>query len=186
MGWRDDISDAVYLALCAVFNMNPQEKASMKKFVPAYMEHTTNIQAPRDMDICYYAISELGDSGFDYVQFNEVVVKGVPKVQIKKTIPVDVLLTFYGDSADDEAEMFWSVFQCDTGADSARALLRKRNIAPIGNPGIKRPVSVYETEGTYQRRRCDVHLYLAYLYVTETGTDYVNVAPEIVIDSSNN
>lgn len=186
MGWRDDVSDAVYLALCAVFKMNPQAKESMKKFVPAYMENTTNAQAPRNMNICYYAINEMQDSGFDYIQVENVTVQNVPKVRIKKTIPVDVLITFYGNSADDEAEKFWSGFQWDSGAESARAILRKRNIAPIGLPGVSRPLTIFEVEGTYHRRRCDVHVYLAYLYITDESGDYVDNPPEIVIDDTEN
>jgi len=186
MGWRDDVSDAVYLALCAVFRMNPESKESMKRFVPAYMSNTTNAQAPRNMDICYYAISEMQDSGFDYIQLENVLVNDVPKVRLKKTIPVEVLITFYGDGADDESEKFWSEFQWDSGENSARALLRKKNMTTIGKPGVGRPVSLFETEGTFHRRRCDVRLYLAYLYITESEGEYVDNPPEFVIDETEN
>ena len=181
MGWFQDVSDAVYLALCAVFGINPESPASLKRFVPAYIENATNIQAPRNMDICYFAISEVQDSGFDYIQLNDITVGGIPEVRMKRTIPVSVLLTFYGSNADDDAEKFWSDFQWDSGSNSARAVLRKRNIAPIGKP--ERPVSLFETEGTYHRRRCDVRLGLAYLYITDGHSGYVDSPPEILIDN---
>ncbi len=182
MGWFQNVSDAVYLALCAVFKMNPQSPESMKRFVPAYIESTTNIQAPRNMNICYFALSEMPESGFNYIQLKNIVVDEVPKVRMERTIPVSVLLTFYGSNADDDAEKFWSDFQWDSGSESARAILRGMNIAPIGKPD--RPVSLFETEGTYHRRRCDVRLYLAYLYITEGDGEYVDNPPDIVIDEN--
>ena len=182
MGWRNYVSDAVYLALCAVFKMDPSAPESLKRFVPAYISNATNAQAPRDMRICYYAISEVQDSGFNYIMLENVVVKGSPKVRLKKTIPVSVLLTFYGDNADDDAEDFWSEFQWDSGSESARAILRKMNIAPIGIPD--RPILLFETEGTFQRRRCDVRLNLAYLSIKEADGEYVDEMPDFTLDAN--
>ena len=183
MGWYKEVTKAVYLALCAVFDMEPNDTESMKRFVPAYISNATNAQAPRNMDICYFALSEMQESGFDYIQLNNIVVNGVPKTRITKTIPVSVLLTFYGDNADDDAENFWSEFQWDSGSGSARAILRKLNIAPIGKPD--RPVALFETEGTFHRRRCDVRLYLSYLYVKDRVEQYVDKVPDIFFDHEN-
>ena len=182
MGWFETVRDAVYDALCAVFKLNPASSDALKRFVPAYIKNATNTQAPRNMNICYYAISELQGSGFDYIQERNTVVKGVPNIKVSKTIPVSVLITFYGDSADNDSETFWSRFQFDSGAGSARSVLRKKNIVPIGKPD--RPVSLYEEEGTFHRRRCDVRLNLAYLESEESAVGYVDEVPDIVIQNN--
>ena len=177
MGWFSHVSDSIFYALCAVFKTNPASNDSLKRFVPAYIQDATNAQAPRNVDICYYAVTEAQDSGFDYIQMKNVLVSGVPKVRIKKTVPVSVLFTFYGDNADDDAELFWEQIQWDSGYESARSVLRRKNIVPIGKPD--RPVSLYETEGTFQRRRCDVRMNFAYLMITDNSAGYVNESPEI-------
>ena len=184
MGWFKTVSDAIYYGLCAAFNLNPASEDAMKRFVPAYIENATNAQAPRDMDICYFAVSTAMDEGLNYIQTQNVIVKGVPKVQIKKTVPVSVLFTFYGPNADDDAEFFWERVQWDSGAGSARAIWRKSNIAPIGKPD--RPVTLFEVEGTYHRRRSDVRMNLAYLAVTESEAGYVDSAPEFMIETNQN
>lgn len=182
MGWYETVRDAVYDALCAVFGLNPASPDALKRFVPAYIKDATNTQAPRNMNICYYAMSIMQGSGFDYVQEKNIIVNGVPKLNVSKTIPVSVLFSFYGDNADNDSEFFWSQFQVDSGAGCARSVLRKQNIVPIGEPD--RPVPLYEEEGTFHRRRCDVRLNLAYLVSNEIGVGYVDEVPDIVIQNN--
>ncbi len=173
MGWMDHMRDAVYLALCAAFSMDPEADASLSRFAPAYYENATNPQATRDTNICYYALSEEETPGTDYIQVQYC----GPGARIKKTIPVMALLTFYGPNADDDAETFWSMVQFDAGAISPRGVLRSKNVVLNGTPG--RPVAVYESEGTYHRRRCDVRLRLAYLETKDQAIGLVEVPPEI-------
>ena len=179
MGWFSTVRDGIYLALCAGFGLDPDSAEAMRKFVPAYIEDTITPQAPRNLDVCYYSVDRYtGDSGFDYIQLVQATNRlGKTVTQIKKEIPATVLLTFYGPNADDEAEEFWSMFQWDSGVNSPRAILRKKNIVPIGTPA--RPVSLFEVEGTYQRRRCDVRVNLAYLEITEHESSEVDTVPEI-------
>ncbi len=179
MGWFKTVSDAVYTALCAAFDVQPNSAAGLARFIPAYTENATTPQAPRDKDLCYFALSEMQDTDYDYQRVEYSVKNGVPIATLKKSIPVNALLTFYGPNADDDAEKFWSMFLWDSGPDSPRAILRKKNIVPNGTP--KRPISLFETEGTFHRRRCDVNLTLLYLEITEFSnkTQYVEEPPEI-------
>ena len=177
MGWRDHLNVAVAKMLCACFGVDPASTEAVTRFVPAYMENDTNTQAPRNKNIVYYALSEMQGSGFDYIQHKLVDEKGQTKAIVTKTIPVTCMLTFYGSKADDDAELFWSMFQWDSGADSPRAILRSEKIVPIGLP--ERPVSIFEVEGTYHRRRCDVRLNLAYLDVAEYAAEAVEQPPVI-------
>ena len=173
----------VYMKLCRCAFYRCLPINIMKRFVPAYLENATNTQAPRDMDICYFAVSELRETDYDYIQSSVEEDKGVSYAVVKKTIPIDVLLTFYGPDADDDAELFWSRFQTDFGAGSARAVLRGLNIVPIGKP--RRPVALYETEGTYQRRRCDVEVQLAYLHVERWAAGTVDNPPAVTVNFNN-
>ena len=177
MSWFQKVSDAVAKMLCACFNLDPASLEAANRFIPAYQESMTNPQAPRNKNVVYYALSEAQDVGFDYVQTSTKAVGNTNKTIIKKTIPVNVLLSFYGSNADDDAELFWSMFQWDSGAESPRAILRGEKIVPIGLPG--RPIAVFEVEGTFHRRRCDVRLNLAYLDVTEHSVSVVTEPPEI-------
>ena len=183
MGWYDSVRDGIYEALCASFGLDPDATTSLDRFVPAYVEDTETPEAPRNVNLCYYSIeSYSGDSTLDYIMHKQILKNGQTKTQITKSVPCSVLVTFYGPDADNDAEYFWSMFQWDNGVNSPRAVLRKRNIVPIGKPA--RPVSLYEVEGTYQRRRSDVRVNLAYLDITDHDSSVVNTPPEIVLKVS--
>lgn len=177
MAWFDAVSDAVARMLCACFNLDPESQEAASRFIPAYVEDMTTPQAPRNKNVVYYALSEMQGSGFDYIMHRTDTVKGQTKTAIKKTIPINCMLTFYGSNADNDAELFWSMFQWDSGAESPRAILRSKRIVPIGLP--ERPVSLFEVEGTFHRRRCDVRLNLAFLEITEYQSSAVTEPPEI-------
>ena len=177
MAWFEKTSVAVAKALCACFNLDPESQEAITRFVPAYLENDTTPQAPRNKNVVYYALSEMQGTGYDYIQHNTKLVDGQVITTITKTIPISCLLTFYGNNADDDAELFWSMFQWDSGADSPRAVLRSEKIVPIGLP--ERPVSLFEVEGTFHRRRCDVRLNLAYLDVSVHQVSAVTEPPEI-------
>jgi len=178
MAWFQTVSDAIALMLCACFNVDPESSEAASRFIPAYVENMTTPQAPRNKNLVYYALSEIQGSGFDYIDIKTNTANNVTKTAIKKTIPVSCMLTFYGSNADDDAELFWSMFQWDSGTGSPRAILRSKNIVPIGLPG--RPTSLFEVEGTFHRRRCDVRLELAYYEVTEHVVTTVTEPPEII------
>ena len=179
MAWMDHMRDAVYQALCAAFGKDPEAEESLARFVPAYYEKATNPQAMRDTDICYYALSEEQTPGTDFIQIRY----RSDGAKIVKTIPVSALLTFYGPNADNDSEAFWSMIQFDSGAISPRAILRGKNVVLDGEPG--RPVAVFESEGTYNRRRCDVRLRLAYLEITDKPVGLVEKPPEITTVTNN-
>ena len=180
MGWYETVRDGIYDALCATFRIDPDSQEGLSRFVPAYVEDTTTPQAPRNVDVCYFSIgSYQGDPSFDYIMERQILVKGATKAQITKTVPCSVLLTFYGPNADNDAEEFWSLFQWDNGANSPRSVLRKSRIVPIGKP--ERPVSLYEVEATFQRRRCDVRVNLAYLEISEHDSSEIDSVPDVGI-----
>ena len=178
MGWFKTVSDGIYEALCASFGLNPDSQEAMNRFVPAYIEDTITPQALRTDNVCYFSIErQATETGTDYIMLKQVLSNDVTKTEIKKTVASSVLLTFYGPNADDDSETFWSMFQWDNGVNSPRAILRKKRIVPIGKPA--RPVSLFEVEGTFQRRRCDVRVNLAYLDISEHNSSEVDSAPEI-------
>lgn len=178
MAWFQTVSDAVAKMLCACFGIDPDSEEAAYRFIPAYTESSTTPQAPRNKNVVYYALSLIQNSNYDYIQHSMETSGLSTKTVLKKTIPVNVLLTFYGSNADDDAELFWSMFQWDSGAKSPRAILRGERIVPIGLP--ERPVSTFEVEGTFHRRRCDVRLYLAYLDIAEYETPAIEEPPEII------
>ena len=183
MGWYEAVRDGIYDALCAAFGYNPDSAEALARFVPAYVENTETPQAPRNVDLCYFSVETYqGDSTLNYIMHRQIVSGGQTKTQIEKSVPCSVLVTFYGPNADDDAESFWSLFQWDNGANSPRAILRKARIVPIGTPD--RPVSLYEVEGTYQRRRSDVRVNLAYLDISVHSSSEVTAPPEIIIRTS--
>ena len=177
MAWFHTVSMAVSRMLCACFNLDPESQEAASRFIPAYIENDTTPQAPRNKNVVYYALSEMQGSGYDYIQLKTRETNGQVKTAITKTIPIQCTLTFYGSDADDDAELFWSMFQWDSGAESPRAILRSEKIVPIGLP--ERPVSLFEVEGTFHRRRSDVRLNLAYLDVAEHVVSAVTEPPEI-------
>lgn len=182
--WFKPVSDAVYLALCAAFGMDPDAPESNARFVPAYREDITTPQAPRNANVCYFAISLRQSTEYDYVERSYVVENGSPKAIISRPIPVSVLLTFYGPNADNDSDYFWALIQWDSGSGSARAALRENGLVLDGKP--ERPVSLWETEGTYNRRRCDVRMNLLGKAMSAYDADLVEEPPEINAVSQNN
>jgi len=183
MGWYESVRDGIYEALCAAFGLDPDSQDALARFVPAYVEDTETPQAPRNVNLCYFNIeSYSGEHGLNYIMQKQVAANGQTKTRIAKSVPCSVLVTFYGPTADDDAENFWSLFQWDNGATSPRGVLRKKGIVPIGTP--ERPVSLYEVEGTYQRRRSDVRVNLAYLDISEHTSSEVDTPPEVTVKTS--
>lgn len=181
MDWISEVRNGIYLALCAAFNLDP-DGAGLKRFVPAYVKNTMTPQAPRNVDVAYYNVETYpGDSTLNYQMESQVLKNGLTKTQIKKSVPASVLITFYGPNADADAETFWSMFRWDRGKGSPRSVLRQMGIVPIGYPD--RPTSVSEIEGTYQRRRSDVRVNLAYLDTSEHNSSQVDTVPEIIIQT---
>lgn len=177
MGWFENTSNAIYDALCATFGLDPSTQVALKRFVPAYVGGVTTPQAKSDADVCYFSVSERQGTNSDYIS----VKRKSNQLEITKTIPATVLLTFYGPNSDDDAEYFWSNFMIDTGASGPRAILRNANIVPDGKP--ERPLSVPELEGTLWRRRCDVRVNLSYLDVQTKNVSTVSEAPEVTISA---
>ena len=173
--WFDVVRDGAYDALCAAFRVDPDAEESMARFVPAYLEDATTPQAPRDFDVCYFAVTERQGATSDYV--TQQVENSMLK--LKTTVPANVLFTFYGPNADRDAEQFWKILPVDFGYDSPRAVLRRSRIVLDGMPS--RPVSIFEVEGTFHRRRCDVSVDVAYLDIFEMEIPTVEVAPEIIV-----
>lgn len=183
--WFKPVSDAVYMALCAAFRLDPESDEGLARFVPAYTEDVTTPQAPRNANVCYFAISLRQNTEYDYVERSYVVENGSPKAIVSRPIPVSVLLTFYGPRADDDSDSFWSLIQWDSGPESARAALRKRGIVLDGKP--ERPVSLWETEGTHNRRRCDIRMNLLCQALSKYDTELVQELPEIIpVTQTNN
>lgn len=173
MAWFQHVSNAVYTAACRAFNLDPASQEGLARFVPAYLPNATTPQADRDVNVCYYAVSERQGTAWDYTMQEA----GNSKISVTKTIPVTVLFTFYGPNADDDAEFFWSALRIDTGYGSPRQVLRGSRIALDGTP--QRPVSIFEVEGTFHRRRCDVRVDLSYLDVEDKAAAMVTSPPDI-------
>ena len=176
--WYDPVRDAVYLALCAAFGLDPESDDALARFVPDYREDVTNPQAPRKQDVCYFSISPQQGTEYDYIEQAYTVENGQGKAIISKPLPVAVLLSFYGSHADNDSEYFWALIQSDTGAGSARAVLREKGIVLSGKP--QRPITLWETEGTHNRRRSDVHMNLLCKTVSTFNASLVQEPPEII------
>lgn len=176
MAWFQNVSNAIYDALCSTFGVDPSDSSSLNRFVPAFTNGITTPQYNIDDNVCFYSVAEQQGTGMDYTE----VKNGTNEVIITKTIPVTVLLAFYGPNADDDAEYFWSNFMIDTGKGSPRSLLRQQNIVPVGK-APQRPVALPEIEGSLWRRRCDVRVNLSYLDVQRKVVQTITDAPEVNI-----
>ena len=174
-GWFNVMRDAFYDALCAVFEVDPDLQSSLDRFIPAYVEGISTPEEDGNVNVCYYAISVEQGTTEDYV----MVENQEDKVIVKKTIPVNVLVTFYGPNADNDSELFWSRIQVDAGYGSARQILRSNKVVLRGTPD--RPISLPEEEGSLWRRRCDVRVHLSYLDTDTINARTVEVAPDINI-----
>jgi len=179
MGWYETVCDAVFDALCAAFGMNPETNAALERFIQAYLPNSARPQAARTTDLCYYSVSEDNTDtayGYQMIQYED------SKATIKETIPFSVQLVFYGPNADNDAHKFWRLFQFDSGYDSPRSVLRRARIVPNG--AVPRPTSLFETEGAYQRRRCDIRLSLAYLDIETRTIATISKAPDLNVSTN--
>lgn len=178
MAWYERTQNAVYDSLCAVFGLDPDSSAAEKRFIPAYTEGMTVPQADSNMNVCYYAVAEDDTTrNLDYVMVGHA----RKQITIRKSVPVRVILTFYGPNADDDAELFWSNLLIDTGKLSPQAILSQNSIALNGQPA--RPHSLPELEGAIWRRRCDVILSLAVYDEQTQASSYVDTPPDVTIEA---
>ena len=178
MAWRKHVSDAVYLAVASAMGLDPDNQSTIDRIVPAYV--STEVTTPQynvNDNVVFFdpQLESAPEAGW-------VTVRGEDgKIAVTKTIPVSLLLTFYGPDADDDSEQVWSRLMVDYGAGSPRAILRANNI--VFNYGLgrmpPRPVQAPELEGTLWRRRCDLRLSLSYLCTDEVGMNPVEEVPEI-------
>jgi len=176
MGWKSNVQDIMYSALCAAFDMDPDAQASMDKFMPYYIDGMTIPQNDSDADVCFYDVSIAPGEEF-------VLVNGSVNARtIRERIPVSVLFSFYGPSAEEEAEAFYRRVIVDTGHGCPRYVMRAGDCYPAFGPGLMpaRPVLLWEPEGTFWRRRCDLRLNFVYLYEDKRNVNTVTEAPEIV------
>ncbi len=182
LGWYDNLKDAVYLTLCATFELDPESNDALTRFIPAYEFDTTTPQAPRDKNVCYYSISELANTGYEYTMTEYGTIDGVPMYRIKNPIPVSVLFTFYGPNADNDAEHFWMMVMHEHGPKGPRGVLRKHDTL-IMDMRPARPVCFDEIfEGTYPRRRADVRLNLIHCNVYEHPSEIVAAPIEFTLE----
>ena len=179
MTWEKVAKNAVYLALCAVFRLDPESEEALSRFIPAYEETSTTPQADRNARVCYYFLQERQSTNFDYTELSYARSQDEAAVAtVGKNIPFTAALTFYGPKAYEDAEYFWSVFQIDLDTARARSLLRRTHIVPDGKPS--RPQNSGETEGEYIRLLADGNLDLEYKEQVQIPYETVDQPPELI------
>lgn len=150
---------AVALAICAVFEIDPSASASADFVRFSYRGDGASPLPPRTKDLCYITVTQNDQPTF----FSTSVDKS--KMSLKKTIPLDVLVTFYGPACRANAEYFRTRLLAAPEYGSPRQVLSARGIVPVIPIGM--PVFAPEVEDANWRLRCDVR-FSARQLVTET------------------
>ena len=149
------IRDAVRIALCACFGLQPDSDEALAFIRRSYEEPEVIPQPARTTDVIYWDVST--DYGSDPVSYGSAVSQaagsGFPSVE--RFLPCQLVVVCYGPSCAAHAEQIRSLIYVD-GANQPRSILRKAGIYPVPDPA---PVELlYEPEGSLWRRRADVRI----------------------------
>lgn len=171
--WLRESEIGVALALCAVFGLNPESDEAIGFIRYKYRDNQNVPEGLTKRDMVYITLSSTADpsSAWAAVAYKSVstVKNGVTEVSIfveqTKPIPLNCLLTFYGDHAREYAEQARSGLMIDTGPGSPRYILRDRKLVPAGWPD--NPVTTPEPVAGIWRMRSDLRMHLNRLQVDQ-------------------
>lgn len=145
---------AIFDALCACFNLNPDSRAAFSLIHEAYAEPENAPRPPRNRNMIYWTV--LQDYSTDPVSVAYGMENGnggghTPVVC--STLKYQLVIVCYGPACEENALCIRSMLYLD-GSGFPRKILRDAGIFPVPDP--PQPSLFHEEEGSLWRKRADL------------------------------
>lgn len=172
--WKDKAKEGIAKALCVVFDVEWESDEALSLIRYAYNTASTNPKAEREKNVIYIAVSHVQDPA---TEWGSTSYQDDGSAIHQKTIPLSVLLTFYGHDCEEMAEYTRSRMMTDTGFGCPRSILRGYSMVPV--PPIGSPTAVHEPDEGMWRLRADLRIRLNLLQEDTYTFEDVERIPEI-------
>ena len=149
---------AVFGALCACLDLNPDSAEAVRLIHEAYAEPENAPRPPRNRDAVYWTV--LRDPAADpvpTVYAAEASGAGGNTHVVYTTLKVQLIIVCYGPASEAYALRIRAGLFTD-GPGSPRRILRKAGIYPVPDP--PQPALLHEEEGSLWRKRADLTVQL--------------------------
>lgn len=174
--WKDVAAEGIAKALCAVFEVEWESDEALSLIRYAYKTDRAAPMPGRAENVIYIQLGLIQDAPTDWAATSY----GTDgKAVLTKTLPLSVLLTFYGNDSEEMSEYARTRLLADTGYNSPRAILRGYKMVPV--LPFSSPLPVREPDGGEWRLRSDLRIRLNLLHQDTYDYNQVFEAPELTI-----
>ena len=145
---------AIFDALCACFNLNPDSRAAISLIHETYAEPENVPRPPRNRNVIYWTI--LQDYATDPVSVAcgmENGIGGGHTPVVCSTLKYQLVIVCYGPACEENALRIRSMLYLD-GYGFPRKILRDAGIFPVPDP--PQPSLLHEEAGSLWRKRADL------------------------------
>ena len=152
------MNDAIYLALCACFGLNPSSPEASVLIRSAYQEPENAPRPPGNADVIYYSVAPdpvAAEAPPVYIPEDASQASHAAAVFSFSAWTLQVVC--YGPHALSNARKIRAFLFMD-GPGFPRAILRKAGIRPV--PAPPEPILLHEPEGSLWRERADLTIRL--------------------------
>lgn len=170
---------AVFDALCACLNLNPNSREAIALIHEAYAEPENVPRPPRNRNVIYWTLSQ--DYGSDPVS-TACNAEGSGRFHtpvVYTTLKYQLIIVCYGPACEEYAQRIRSLLYLD-GSGFPRRILRDAGIYPVPDP--PQSVVLHEEEGSLWRKRADLTISLRVRDEQEGQTrGSITTAPAVII-----
>ena len=145
---------AIFDALCACFNLNPDSRAAISLIHEAYAEPENAPRPPRNRNVIYWTLLADPASGpTPAACLTESAGAGGNTHVVYTTLKYQLVIVCYGPACEEYACRIRAMLFRD-GYGSPRRILRAAGIYPVPDP--PQPALLHEEEGSLWRKRADL------------------------------
>ena len=174
------IRTAVFDALCACLDLDPDSREAAALIHEAYAEPENVPRPPRSRNAVYWTV--LRDPAGDPVStayLTEAGGAGRNTRVVYTTLKYQLVIVCYGPACEEYANRIRAMLYMD-GAGFPRRILRSAGIFPVPDP--PQPALLHEEEGSLWRKRADLTISLRVREeISGQAGDSITVAPVVIL-----
>lgn len=174
MSWLTEAEYAIATAVCWCAGLDPSTRKAADFVRYTYRDDGTSPQPPRTKNVCYITTSITGSPGLA-----DPIKKTDTTTWYSKTIPLEVLLTYYGPDAVENAEAARTGMVVQLGYDSPLSIFKRANLALVFP--IQPTVYAPEIEDGNWRKRCDLRLNMVLTQIVEYRRPDIELPLDILL-----
>lgn len=173
--WKDKAAEGIAKALCVVFDAEWESDEALSLIRYAYKTDSTPPEGERLENMVYIHLSLVQDAP---TSWSSLAYGEDGKTVLTKTLPLSILLTFYGNDCEEMAEYARTRLLADTGYNSPRSILRGYKMVPV--LPFSSPVNVHEPDAGEWRLRSDLRIRMNLLHEDTYDYGSVQEIPDLI------